>query len=106
MAVPKVDLELAEDRLRAWMPRGSTVYTILRSRSRSGMQRVIGLVVFADGYAVHPNSAAATVLGRRWKPDHDGVVCNGAGMDMGFELVYSLGQKLYGDGYALKPQWL
>ena len=104
MAVPK--LEETQERLLEWLPRGTTIYTILRSRSRSGMQRVIGVVVFVDGEARHPNWLVGTLLGRRVKPDYDGIVCNGAGMDMGFELVYSLAQKLYGDGYALHQQWL
>lgn len=94
------------DQLREWMPKGSTVYTILRHVSRSGMRRSIGLVVFKDGYALHPNYRTCEVLGRRQSKDDDGVICDGGGMDMGFDLVYSLAHKLYGDGYALKHQWL
>lgn len=107
MAVPKkADRDEALDQLRAWMPKDSTVYTILRHVSRSGMQREIGLVKFIKGTAIHPNYRAAMVLGRRINKQGDGIVCGGAGMDMGFELVYSLAQKLYGNGYALNQRWL
>ena len=113
MAVPKIDSELdeARERLVKFMPKGSTVFTILRHVSRSGMQREIGLVVLTEGQMgraepLHPNWAAGTLLGRRVNKEGDGIVCGGAGMDMGFELVYSLAQKLYGDGYALNHRWL
>lgn len=99
------------DQLKEWMPEGSTVYCVLRHVSRSGMQREIGLVVMlADSeygiMDIHPNYRASEVLGRRMNKRGDGIVCHGCGMDMGFDLVYSLSLKLYGDGYALKSRWL
>ena len=94
-------------------PKGTTVYTILRHVSRSGMRREIGLVVFGnDGqgktFPFHPNWSAAALTGRRLNSEsrRDGVICDGCGMDMGFDLVYSIGQAVYGDGYALKQEWL
>ena len=108
--------DLAAARLREWFPKGSTVHTILRKCSASGMSREIGLVSLAcaervqDGTPVvvarHPNHAAADVLGLKVNKTGDGVKISGAGMDMGFELAYRLGQALYGDGYALKHSWL
>lgn len=100
------------DNLRKWFPEGSTVYTILRHVNRSGMRRhisVISLTGAADGGIDirHPNYAASIVLGRTLKTGwHDSVVCNGCGMDMGFDLAYAISSKLYGDGYKLKHQWL
>lgn len=103
----RADYDEAMASLARLVPNGSTVYTILRGEpSRSGMTRTIGLVVFLDGQPYHPNWAAATVLGRRMGRHGDGVVCQGGGMDMGFELVYTLAQRLYGDGYALTQRWL
>lgn len=102
-------------RLRDWYPKGSTVYTVLRSVARSGMSREIGLVALRCGerldgekeiVALHPNYAASDVLGLRLNKDGDGLKIGGGGMDMGFELAYRLGQALYGDGYALKHTWL
>ena len=101
------------DKLRKWYPKGSTVFTILRNVSRSGMQRQISVVCLEHDatrgmYATHPNFAVATVLGRRLARGggSDSIICNGCGMDMGFDLVYSLANALYGDGYALKQEWL
>jgi hypothetical protein len=78
----------AKARLLEILKPGDTVFTILRTISRSGMQRTISLVVFAGGDVnadLHPNWTAAKLLGRRLKSDgHDAIVCNGAGMDMGF----------------------
>ena len=86
-------------RLREWLKPGDTVYTILRSVSRSGMQRTIGLVVFRDGRPLHPNHAAATVLDWRVDRQRDGVKVNGCGMDMGFHLVSTLSSVLFPIGF-------
>lgn len=96
-------------RLKEWMPKGTTVYTILRHVSKSGMTRDIGLVVFQKGheYPIHPNWSASKVL--KWPlktGSHDAIRIGGCGMDMGFHLVYTLSSILYGDGYALKQEWL
>lgn len=100
----------AIERLREWYPKGSTVYTILRHCSRSGMQRTIGMVsVSCEGGKpsfLHPNYATAQALGLSEDRRRDGVKVRGCGMDMGFDLAYNLGHVLYGDGYALKHQWL
>lgn len=106
MTIETEQLEL----LRKWFPKGSTVYTILRTRSRSGMQRTIGIVaLLRDNETIdtrHPNYAAATVLSLQRDKQYDGVKIRGCGMDMGFEIAYRLSCKLYDDGYALKHAWL
>lgn len=111
-----VDQEQLE-RAREFWPKGSTVYTILRHVSRSGMQRTIGLVAIkpikpgtvADVRKVdilHPNYTVAQVLGMREDRQRDGVKISGFGMDMGFSIAYDLGRVLYNDGYALDHRWL
>lgn len=90
---------------------GDTVYAVLRSVSRSGMRRVIELVIFPTLADEAPEPrwvgrAAAEVLGRKYDQKREGVIVDGAGMDMGFELVYSLGQAMFGDGYALTVRWI
>ena len=81
------------------------VFTILRGVSRSGMTRSISVAV-CDKKAVVTglDARVAEVLGR--KLDNNGIICRGCGMDMGFELVYSLSQALYKDGYKLKQEWI
>lgn len=100
------------EKLREWFPKGSTVYTILRKVSASGMSRQISVVCLRiDGDKIvdlHPNWSVAKVLGRRLNKGgaHDALVIGGCGMDMGFEIAYSLGAAIHGDGYSLKHRWL
>jgi hypothetical protein len=50
----------------------------------------------------------ARAIGWKFDQVHGGVKVDGAGMDMGFHLVYTLSQVLYGaqEGYALKQRWI
>ncbi len=102
----KEDQKTALDNLRQWFPVGSTVHTILRHVSRSGMSREIGVVaILPDGDVRHPNYATAAALGLSMGKG-DSVKMAGCGQDMGFEIAYTLGLKLYGDGRALNHRWL
>jgi hypothetical protein len=59
-------------------------------------------------YHIHPNFAVSKVLGwtLKTKNGSDTIRVSGCGMDMGYHLVHSLSYALYGDGYALKHEWL
>ena len=101
--------------LRAMVNPGDTVYTILRSVSRSGMSRHISTIINdkQDGpYDV--SYLVARAAGYR-RADDGGLVVQGGGMDMGFDVVYQLGRVLFPDvttnghkdgGYALNHRWL
>jgi len=91
--------------LREWMPRDSTVYLVLRHRSKGGMTREIGLVVFHDGHAIHPNAAVAEALGYRIGK-RDGVLVKGCGRDMGSVLVRQISRALYDETQALRHEWI
>jgi hypothetical protein len=91
--------------LRAWMPRGSTVYLVLRHRSKSGMNREIGIVLFDGVHVIHPSSPVGEALGLRIGK-RDGVLVKGCGMDMGFALVRRLAQVLYDETQALRHEWI
>ena len=95
----KQDVTEARERLLTQLKPGDTVYTILRHVSRSGMQREIGVVVMREGQPLHPNYAVAALLGLSVNKQGDGVVIGGAGMDMGFEVVYLLSRSLF-NGYC------
>lgn len=101
---------------------GSKVYTKLESVSSSGMSRRISVFVVNKGEIADITYSVAVVTGRKLS-DKAGIVCNGCGMDMGFDLVYSLGWALWPNGtrkphsmrngqpdkhggYALKHSWL
>ena len=81
--------------LRDWFPPGSTVYTILRHVSRSGMLREIGVVAIgADGDTRHPNWATAKACGYTLGKS-DGVKVGGCGMDMGFAVAYNISATIW-----------
>lgn len=87
-------------RLRELCPPGTTVYTILRHCSRSGMHRRISCVVkWPDG--MHELDWAMVKSGRfKRRGNADGIAVGGCGMDMGFHLVYELSQMLYPNGFG------
>jgi hypothetical protein len=102
--------------LAHYVSEGSTVYTVLRSVSSSGMSRTLSLKVAKDGKILDLTYYAGIVL------DWPIVEVNGSralrvggcGMDMGFHTVYSLSRGLFGEegqalhcdaGYALNHAW-
>jgi len=96
--------------LRGLLPRGSEVRVLVRHVSASGMTRWIDVFVIHNGSLVWIGSRVAEVLGSTWSSKYQGVKREGVGMDMGFDLVYSLSARLYGHadegGYALTHRWI
>lgn len=99
--------------LRKVFPKGSTAYTVLTHVSRSGMSRRI--MVLAPVMATRHGKRRRIIRDMSYRiadvlhyrvHDSGGLVVGGAGMDMGFAVVYELAQALYGDGYALDQQWV
>ncbi|MEU7814108.1 hypothetical protein [Pseudonocardia sp. NPDC049154] len=88
--------DAAIKQLRDLFPIGSTVRTVLRHVSRSGMTRAIS-IIDADGDDVSYLVARAT--GDRIDNRYGGIKVGGCGMDMGFALVYGLARTLYRDGF-------
>jgi hypothetical protein len=88
----------ARDTLRGWLPPGSTVYTILRHVSRSGMFRRISLVATVDGKPFDIDYWASKAAGFTLHKD-GGIGTGGCGMDMGYHLVHNLGYALYPNGF-------
>lgn len=91
------DAAVAE--LREMFPAGSTVHTVLRHVSRSGMSRSISVVVCDSDGIRDVSYLVARALGDRIDRDRGGVKVGGCGMDMGFHLVYNLSATLYPDGF-------
>jgi hypothetical protein len=118
----------AIETLRGMLKPGDTVYTILRHVSRSGMSRSISLVIVSDDdpRPFEISYLAARAMGDKIDQERGGIKISGAGMDMGFALVYNLGRTLWPEGfdteegywrnepldhdpdggYALKQRWL
>ena len=88
-----------------------TAYTILKSVSSSGMSRTMKVVTYHNGQVLDITwyVAKATQVGTLTEKNGQRVIrVGGAGMDIGFHLVYSLGVALYGleGGYKIKQEWL
>lgn len=85
--------------LRKTLTAGTTVYTVIRHISQSGMSRVISAHYVVNGELRWVDlSLAGFALHRR---ECGYVVKEGFGMDMAWHAVYSLSIALHGDGYAL-----
>lgn len=125
------DKQAAIKELKTWLKPGDTLHTILRHVSGSGMTRHISVYIFKGNIPYLMDYLVTQALGLKRVPMRkgEGVIIHGAGMDMGFEIVYSLGRVLFpkgfkvdgvktrarnGDtsgfdtdgGYALKQEWL
>ena len=94
------DQQSSKEKLLEMLKPGDTVYTILRHVSRSGMSRVIDLVIISDGEPFSISPWAAKVAGNRMDLDRWGIKIGGTGMDMGFALVYELSYALFKDGFT------
>jgi len=116
--------EQAKKHLRKILKPGMTVYTILNHVSASGMSRSISLAIGGkNGEIEKLDYWVAKAKGEKIDQKHGGLKAGGCGMDMGFDLVYCLGQMLWPNGtkkphgtrngapdkaggYALKQTWL
>jgi hypothetical protein len=95
--------EIAEstDKLRAILPPGSQIRTIVTHVSPSGMTRWIRLFAMSDGELEDISWRAGMVMGCNVNSrNHGGIEIGGCGMDMGFHAVYSLSRSLYRDGFT------
>lgn len=114
--------QAAITQLLAILKPGSTVYTELKRVSKSGMSRVISLKTVQDGEIITLDYLASQAIGYRLD-SNGGLKVTGCGMDIGFHVVYVLGNALWPHGtpephgsrngvpdtcggYALKHRWL
>jgi len=103
----KLDYDYAKEQLLThYVNEGDTIYTVLRSVAPSGMSRTMSLKVAKNGKIQDLTYYASVVL------DYPLVEVNGsralrvggAGMDMGFHVVYSLARVLFRDKYEGQPE--
>ena len=82
---------------------GETIYTILRHCSRSGMMRVVEAYVIRNNRPVCIGAILTDDETKKlpFKRDRtrDGYVIGGCGMDVGFELVYTIGAIAFPNGF-------
>lgn len=87
-------------KLRELLPPGSTVHTVVKHVSRSGMSRSIVPIIVWDGEPTDVSWLVARVLDAKVDQRNGGVKVGGCGMDMGFHLVSTLSYYLYPDGFG------
>jgi hypothetical protein len=92
--------------LRELLPIGSEVYTVLEHRTGTGTTRWLKVYTVRNGGIRHISHTVSLVTGYPRTAGRDGVKIGGTGMDMGWDLVHTLGVYLHGDGYALTHRWL
>lgn len=109
----ELDSDYSKERLlEHYLKEGSTVYTVLRSVSSSGMTRHISLLVANGDEITDITYYAAGVLGDSLyeRNGSRSIRVSGCGMDMGFHLVYNLSSVLFKGadraGYILKQRWI
>ena len=100
----QADREEARETLRGILKPGDTVWTVVKSVSRSGMSRSIDAYVLTcqDGQADRrwlSRYIARAGIGT-WDDKREAVKVGGCGMDMGFALVYELSHALWPKGYG------
>ena len=89
------------EELRAMLPPGTIIYTALSHVSQTGMTRSISLhTIDRETHPLRRIPYLADVMGWKFGPKHDGWKISGAGMDMGFELVYDLSRAIYHEGFT------
>lgn len=90
-----IELQNAKNKLIGLLSDTDTIYTVLRSVSKSGLSRVISFYIIDNNKEiVNINYYIKTLLGYRFNKTHDGLIVKGGGMDMGFHVVEMLPREL------------
>ena len=123
MKYTKEEKDRARRTLERILKPGTTVHTILRHVTASGMQRSIQMKVVSGGDIVDISWSVAAVLDASMDAKHGGIKVSGCGEDMGYALVHDLGMTLWPKGtdkphgmrngepdsfggYALRHRWI
>lgn len=80
----------------------TTLYVVLRGVSRSGMTRYLDIYTIQDGEPRRWTYTIAVALGWRYDEKRENLVAIGAGMDMGFHTIHTLGHVLFPGGYVCR----
>ena len=90
----------ARAELRKLLPPGSTVWTVLRHRSASGMSRLIDAYLIVDNQPRWLSRLVSRATGRTFDEKREALRVKGCGLDTGAWLVSSLAHDLYPDGFG------
>lgn len=92
----------------AFIGDAKTISTIVRTVSASGMSRTMSAYIVKNGEiaCIDHHITALKAGSARAARNGVGFTVSGCGMDMGFHVVYSLSQTLYGKSDTLKQTWI
>lgn len=88
--------------LRETLKPGTTVYTVLRHVSRSGMSRNIDVYVMEGNEPRRITWSVAKAADLTYDRKAEAIKIGGCGIDMGFHIVYNLSRSLYSNGTPFK----
>ncbi len=101
-----IELQNAKDKLIGLLSETDTIYTILRSVSKSGLTRSIGFYIVDNNKNIlNINYYISVIVGYKFNKAHDGLVVKGCGMDMGFHVVHTLLREL-GISEKITHRWI
>lgn len=89
------------DGLKAMLPKGAKVHTLVRSVSSSGMSRRISVFAIIEGDLVNLDWHIERAGIAKRRANRQGLYIQGCGMDMCFALTYDIAIALHDDGYSI-----
>ena len=95
----QADRDHAVATLRKLCPPGTTIYSMLRHRSASGMSRLIDFYVISDNAPFRITGLIATAGIESYDRRGEALRVSGCGMDMGFHVTHNLSYLLHPDGF-------
>jgi len=99
----KEDNEKAKNKLRKLIKTGRTIYTVVRHVTSNGMHRHMDVLIAEKNKIININYYIEQLglykRGAYGQKNNNSLRVSGAGMDMGFAIVYSLSRELYNNGF-------
>ena len=99
------ELQNAKDKLIGLLQETDTIYTVLRSVSKSGLSRSISFFIIKNGDIHYINHDIAKILGYRFNKFFDGLIVKRCGTDAGFHVVHTLLRELNA-GLTISHRWI
>lgn len=87
-------IENSIKQLKSYLPEGAEVLTLCNRVSKSGMSRRIKVYTIKNNGLCNLTYLVSKVLG--YSQNDEGLLVKGCGMNMGFHIVHSIEQNLFG----------
>jgi len=90
--------QAALDDLHRMLPPGSTIWSLHRHSSASGMTHWFDFYTIRDNELLRLTHLVCVACGYTYDPKHEALKTTGGGMDMAFHTIYNLGQTMWPEG--------